>query len=430
MTLSTPSRTLRKDVGDAEAEVTRSLLSGNTASIANGILAMEEVREAVFMHFLDAIDHECTTLCRKLAPTHFRTVPMENVQQFNWQPFVDDLECCSPLLFRALTRIAGYSDRRNKGKVGPAHFPGICTAVAVILKERNREMCGLQSVVSLLMYTCHCEKQVIHVYIQCESVNMLTSQVFVRLNHLNLCASYPATLRLVEAISKLHTVPLKKWIEDGQVLKFWGDNVDKKRKVWDLRSDHQGKMMHMFSMLVGRSRTPAPELPRAGSGCNLALVPPEFFLPSSHDIAQVKSNLVTLVSRVLVQYFPTLAPFARLVPKHIQHQYSQQMSQRSEVFVLDILMKNEAKHQDMLDIMEEYHKYLEESGCVDRVLSGGDQLTCERQVGSQRQTMCGEFQRERLSVLEPVVEDWHCLVAFLGVGCCLIKTNTCSCICA
>ena len=66
-----------------------------------------------------------------------------------------------------------------------------------------------------------------------------TSQVFVYLNHLNLCASYPATLRLVEAISQLHTVPLRKWIEDGQVLKFWGDNVDKKRKVRDLRSDHQ-----------------------------------------------------------------------------------------------------------------------------------------------------------------------------------------------
>ena len=209
MTLSTPSRTLQKDVGDAEAEVTRSLLSGNTASIANGILAMEEVREAVFTHFLDAIDHECTILCRRLAPTHFRTVPVEGIQQFNWQPLVNDLECCSPLLFSTLTRIAGHSDRRNKGKLGPAHFPGICTAAAVILKERNREMCGLQSVVSLLMYSCHCEKQVIHVYTHSVKVLIcLTTilQVFVRLNHLNLCASYPATLRLVEAISQLHTV--------------------------------------------------------------------------------------------------------------------------------------------------------------------------------------------------------------------------------
>ena len=31
-------------------------------------------------------------------------------------------------------------------------YPGICTAAAILMKERNREMCGLlQSLVSLLL---------------------------------------------------------------------------------------------------------------------------------------------------------------------------------------------------------------------------------------------------------------------------------------
>ena len=244
-------------------------------------------------------------------------------------------------------------------------------------------------------------------------------QVYARLNHLNFCLSYPATLRLVEEVSKLHTVPLKQWIQDGQVLKFWGDNVDKKRKVRDLRSDHQGKMLHMFSMLVGQSRTPAPYLPCVGHGCDLAIVPPEFFLPSSDNVEKVKVNLVTLVSRVLTQYFPALVLLAKVVPKHIPHHYTEEMSKKSEVFVLDVLMKNEAKHQDMIEIMKTYQKYLDDSGFsnANRVLSGGDQLTCERQVGSQRHMMCGNTPRERLEVLEPVVEDWHCLVALLAVSC-------------
>lgn len=50
-----------------------------------------------------------------------------------------------------------------------------------------------------------------------------------------------------------------------------------------------------------------------------------------------------------------------------------------------------------------------------RVLSGGDLLTCERQQGSQRHMMCGDTARERLQVLEPVNEDWHCLVTLLEV---------------
>ena len=176
--------------------------------------------------------------------------------------------------------------------------------------------------------------------------------------------------------------------------------------------------MHMFSMLVGQSRIPAPELPRVGHGCSLSLVAPGFFLPSPGDVERVKVNLVTLVSRILTQYIPALAPFAKLIPQHIEHQYSDQMSLKSEVFVLDVLMKNEAKHQDMIAIMQTYQRYLTDSGCSDteRVLSGGDQLTCERQVGSQRHMMCGNAPRERLGLLEPVVEDWHCLVSFLGVS--------------
>ena len=37
------------------------------------------------------------------------------------------------------------------------------------------------------------------------------------------------------------------------------------------------------------------------------------------------------------------------------------------------------------------------------VLSGGDHLTCERQVGAQRHVMCGNTSRDRLEILEPVV---------------------------
>ena len=79
-------------------------------------------------------------------------------------------------------------------------------------------------------------------------------------------------------------------------------------------------------------------------------------------------------------------------------------------------MKNEAKHQDMLDILASLQDYLGDDYPEDRpVLSGGDQLTVEREVGAQRHMMCGNTRRERLELLEPVAEDWHCLVCFLMV---------------
>lgn len=208
-----------------------------------------------------------------------------------------------------------------------------------------------------------------------------------------------------------------KWIVEGVVIKFWGDNVDFSRHVRDLRSDNVGRMIHMFSLIVGKSRTQAPELPHHGQVSSITEVPEEFFLPNTSDINQCKANLVKIVSRSLTRYISVLTPFTKVVPKHILHVYSREMAQKSEVFALDVLMKNEAKHKDMIEIMRTYQDYLGKGyDEVRRVVCGGDQLTCERQVGSQRHRMCGNSPVERLGLLEPVSEDWHSLVSFLGVS--------------
>ena len=79
------------------------------------------------------------------------------------------------------------------------------------------------------------------------------------------------------------------------------------------------------------------------------------------DVAKMKQNLVILIARTLTEHIPSLAAFSKVVPKHIVHGYSAEMSKKSEVAVLDILMKNKAKHHmDMLDIMNVYQGYLGE----------------------------------------------------------------------
>ena len=242
-------------------------------------------------------------------------------------------------------------------------------------------------------------------------------QVYSRLNHVGVCVSYNSTISLVDSISKRHTLPLTQWIANDVVFKYCGDNVDKKKGVRDIRSDNQGEMLHMYSIIAGRSRTPASHLSPSGYVGSVLSIPAKDLLPSSDDIQAVQSNLVTLVSRVLTQYIDDLMPFAKVVPKHIMHTYSAEMAKKSDVVVVDVLMKNEAKHSDMIEIMSAMHKYLGEGYPSDRrILSGGDQLTCERQVSSQRHTMDGDTLQERLGVLEPVTEDWHCLVCLLGVS--------------
>ena len=229
--------------------------------------------------------------------------------------------------------------------------------------------------------------------------------------------SYPTTLDLINKVSKLYDAPLQQWITDGATFKFIGDNLDKKRGVRDARSDHSGQMIHMYSTLVAHSRLPALDLCQTGQIADLSTIPWKSFLPSEDDVAHVKSNLVILVARVLTQYIKELAPLSRSVPQHIAHQYTEQMSRRSEVAVLDVLLKNEACHSDMVDIMKTMQGYLGSDYPSDkRVASGGDQLTCERQVGAQWHLMDGDTPKDRLQLLEPQTEDWHCLVCVLTVS--------------
>lgn len=69
----------------------------------------------------------------------------------------------------------------------------------------------------------------------------------------------------------------------------------------------------------------------------------------------MKLNLVVLISRLITTHFKDLYAFSKDVCKHITHKYSQEMSRKLEVLVVDFLMKNEACGLDMVDIMQAMH---------------------------------------------------------------------------
>lgn len=165
VTVTTPSRGIpySGQLGPTEGKLARAVLGGNAASIAKAAMSVEGVREAVVQQLLGTLNTECSKLCRKKttsSPSLFRRIPIEKLAEFKWDDMMTELEKEAPLLLKIMQCLVARNDWRNKSKVGVVRHPGICAAVGVMLKERNREMCGLQSLVSLLMYSCHCEKQV------------------------------------------------------------------------------------------------------------------------------------------------------------------------------------------------------------------------------------------------------------------------------
>jgi hypothetical protein len=84
----------------------------------------------------------------------------DELRPFNWSILIKDLQAKAPILFKMLYTVVSHSDKRNQLKRDAAHHPAICMAIATLLKDRNREMGGLQTIVSLLLFKSCVKKQV------------------------------------------------------------------------------------------------------------------------------------------------------------------------------------------------------------------------------------------------------------------------------
>ena len=116
------------------------------------------------------VDNECSALCQMPKETNktpsFRKMTFDQLKEFKWEMLIRELQTKSPILFKLLTVLVSHSDKRNQHKHSTVHYPAICMAVATLLKERNKNMVGLQTLVSLLLFKSRVQKQVID--IQCK----------------------------------------------------------------------------------------------------------------------------------------------------------------------------------------------------------------------------------------------------------------------
>ena len=113
-------------------KVAKALAGGNTKSICRTLFANPLLRQEAVSKVSNMVYEECSLLCgTKAKPVSlFRHMSLETISELNLK---------APTLFRILhSSIVTRSDTRNKHKKGDSHYPSMCTAVAILLKERNK----------------------------------------------------------------------------------------------------------------------------------------------------------------------------------------------------------------------------------------------------------------------------------------------------
>ena len=132
-------------------------------TIVKAVFSHPELRELLIRRVVTVIDDECTVnvLCRhsQESPSPFRKINISSMSS-GGVTTIHELVSKSPVFLQVLKTIASHSDHRNQKKRGDWHNTGICMSAATILKERNREMCGLQTILSLVLFSNRVQKHV------------------------------------------------------------------------------------------------------------------------------------------------------------------------------------------------------------------------------------------------------------------------------
>ena len=149
-------------------KIVKPLAGGNVKFISRALFANPVLREEAVSKVSRTICEECSLLCKKNAQpvSLFHHMSLEQAESFSWTQAILELSTKVPTLFKIIhNSVVTRGLVRNKYKRGDAQYPGLCPTVGILLKERNREMCGVQSYISSALFSTKIHKKVcVYVY--------------------------------------------------------------------------------------------------------------------------------------------------------------------------------------------------------------------------------------------------------------------------
>jgi len=115
--------------------------------------------------------------------------------------------------------------------------------------------------------------------------------------------------------------------------KFVADNVDFYIRPRQETLDHHAYSLHCTHMMAVKDRVDCSVLSDTPRSVNVESVNFETVLPNDNDLKGLKENLTILLSRTVRAHMPFFRKYISIkaVPQHIQHQFSSEMSSKSDV---------------------------------------------------------------------------------------------------
>ncbi|XP_014678940.1 PREDICTED: uncharacterized protein LOC106818780 [Priapulus caudatus] len=381
----------------------------------------------------EAVRQETQKLLGKKKSLFHGKKSLEQISNFSWDDRYAELKETCPLLTDLLT--ASVTSRKSLTHLGLAGAPTVSikptlgVLISIVLYQlQPRRMSDLQELIGLQLWMSGCKRQ-----------------MFPRLNHLGLSVGIDGTKNVIDRVRKKYDdevvqhrsrvtdsllwsaelPPFRKRDADGQSsdatpihkgdkgtlgYSLCFDNVNQRVSVRHQTRDKTNKQFNMVQAYAAIDRIPSLHLSdEQPSPADISLIPLEQYLPSTTDEAALQQEMSQLIERVLCTNMPFLHDLQSEVAGHIQHEFQQESSAKSQILPLGVLDKDESKVAEMVEIMAEYHRYvpLKPNGDPFTLPLYADGLSCERGNDAQNARVNGNSPWEQLQGLTMGIQEWH-----------------------
>ena len=166
---------------------------------------------------------------------------------------------------------------------------------------------------------------------------------------------------ILEDIGKHFIDRAAELVKSGHSFVYVLDNIDWEEKAHDMRQDVQNRSVHAVATSIVFNRVPDKGLPNPGpqhspKDCNVH----QLVDINRLEFDAIRDRYRILLANILFEHFPAFAMFRNYLPTSTSCEYPKAMASKSEVLTMPIVMKDEKKYSDCVDVLDQLEKWTQE----------------------------------------------------------------------
>ncbi|XP_028416394.1 uncharacterized protein LOC114540402 [Dendronephthya gigantea] len=313
----------------------RSIDFGNVAEQENVIpaVALSTVNND---EILIEAEKELIEVARRSEPSVLRERSFDGLADISWVTKVlEELSTRCPRVHRILCRLFDSTIYKEKKSYA------ISFVYSIIMFLRCHELSRVQRINSVLLI----EGQA--------SGNLVT-----RLHKYGMCLEPSSKYNILEDIGKHFIDRAAELVKSGRSFVYVLDNIDWEEKAHDMRQNVQNRSVHAVATSIVFNRVSDEGLPDSGpqqrlKDCNVH----ELVNINPLELEAIRNRYTILVANILFEYFPYFGAFRQYLPKATNCAYKSEMETKSEVLTMPVLMKDEKKYAECVDVLDQLEKW-------------------------------------------------------------------------